>query len=206
MAERGRLLVLLDSVERLVEVVGAQVARWRRLAPQVHFLVTSHVPLGLDWEQRFPLEPLPLPSSVEDMDDNPCVRLFVDRARQVQPGFDPDTTQAAALVELIARLDGLPLAIELAAGRSHLLAPDDLLDRLDQRFRLLRRSQGYGAGRHGTLQAALDWAWEMLQPWEQAALAQCSVFRGGFDWAAVEAVIRLDDVRDAPWSGAPEPL
>ena len=199
LAERGRTLIVLDNVEQVAGLVAQLVSRWSPVAPEAQVLVTSQVPLGIKGEQRLPLGPLTLPDSVEELSGNPCVRLFLDRARQFNPGLELHTHHAEAVLQLIHQLDGLPLAIELAACRAHLMSPQELLDRLDQRFRILRRA-GSGQARHQTLRAALDLAWERLHPPEQEALAQCTVFRGGFDWSAVEAVVELSHFEASPWS------
>jgi len=198
-AERGRTLIVMDNVEQVVGLVARLVSQWRPLAPDAHVLVTSQVPLGIPGEQRLPLGPLTLPDSVEGLENNPCVRLFIDRARQVNPGLELHGHHAPSVLQLVHQLDGLPLAIELAACRAHLMGPQELLERLDQRFRILRRA-GPGPARHDTLRAALDLAWERLNPPEQEALAQCTVFRGGFDWPAVEAVVELSHLEASPWS------
>ena len=113
-----------------------------------------------------PLRPLPLPSHAHPSLKNPALQLFVDRARMVAPGFALTDANIATLTAIVSTLDGLPLAIELAASRVHLMPPQVLNERLSQRFRLLRRSRWSGPERHMTLRAALDWAWELLGPCE----------------------------------------
>ena len=150
-----------------------------------------------------PLAPLAVPEATAisgEMEDNPAVALFVDRAKAVQPGFALDSSNVGAVSELVRELDGLPLAIELAAARAQMFPPETQLAQISKRFRLLARPASSGPRRQATLLGALDWSWELLQPWEQTALAQCSVFREGFDWQAVEAVVDLSAFPDAPWS------
>ena len=173
---------------------------WER-AKNGAYLVTSQVPLGLPMEKRLPLMPLPMPSLdlEENFLSNPAVQLFVDRAQALRPSFKVDEENQEDICEILKDLDGLPLAIELAAARTHLMPVRELRERISDRFRLLRRPKNAGRDRHETLLAALDWSWSLLNPWQQAALAQCSLFHGGFDWNAVETVIDLEASDDAPW-------
>jgi len=198
----GSTLVIVDNAEQVIDILAPLLRDWWEQAPQARFVLTSQVPLGLSLEQRFPLAPLPTPTEADEAspDNNPAVQLFVNRAKLVQPSFELNLDNQADVQAIVDTLDGLPLAIELAAARAHLMPPASLLKRLDDRFRLLRRPAAAGPSRHTTLRAALDWSWELLSPWEQSALAQCSVFRGGFDWAAVEAVVALESWPEAPWS------
>jgi len=199
-ASRGEVLIILDNVEQVAEQTAKVIQQWRSQAPQAMFVLTSQVPLGLPMEQRMPLSPLPIPTDAAEDEESPAVQLFVDRAKAVKPDFAYTSDNAAEIIAIIKALDGLPLAIELAATRLHLMPPSVLREKLQQRFRLLRRHKRAGPTRHSTLHEAICWSWELLQPWEQSALAQCSVFRGGFDWDAVEAVVILDDFESAPWS------
>src|SRR5262249_53173739 len=118
--------------------------------------------------------------------------LFELRVRAHRPGFSPGPSDRALVEEIVKQLDGLPLAIELAAARLRILSLDQLRDRLRDRFKVLG---GGGRGRHATLETTLDWSWELLEPWEQSALAQASVFEGGFTLEAAEAVM---DLRECP--------
>lgn len=187
-AGRGRCLIDLDNFEQLVPHAVATVGPWLERAPEAAFVVTSRERLSLPGEAVQPVGPLPL--------DGPAIELFEARARALQPGFVLDTAQRGAVADLVALLDGLPLAIELAAARITVLSPAQLLARLGDRFRLLAgRSHG---GRQATLRATIDWSWQLLAAWEQAALEQCSAFDGGFTLAAAEAVIDL-----SAWSEAP---
>jgi predicted ATPase/DNA-binding winged helix-turn-helix (wHTH) protein/Tfp pilus assembly protein PilF len=198
----GSTLVLIDNAEQVIEVLAPLLRDWWEQAPDARFVLTSQVPLGLPLEQRFPLGPLPTTTEANEASahNNPAVQLFVNRAKLVQPSFELTPANQTDIQAIVDTLDGLPLAIELAAARAHLMPPASLLKRLDDRFRLLRRPAAAGPSRHTTLRAALDWSWELLSPWEQSALAQCSVFRGGFDWAAVEAVVTLESGPNAPWA------
>ena len=144
-----------------------------------------HVP----GEESFPLEPLPL-----EMD---AIDLFVARARAQKPDFVLGEANRAAVQEVVRLLDGLPLAIELAAARVSMLSPAQLVERMRDRFSLLAGASG-AAARQATLRAAIDWSWELLATWEQAALAQLSVFEGGFTLEAAEAVLELGAWPEAP--------
>jgi len=196
----GVTLIVIDNAEQVVEWVGPLVERWWKHATEACFVVTSQVPTGISMEQRMPLAPLPMPSAEDAGAPCPSVQLFVDRAQSVKPSFAQTPDNQADIAAIVRSLDGLPLAIELAASRIHLMSPATLHARLADRFRLLKRPKQAGSARHQTLQAALDWSWDLLEPWEQAALAQCSVFHGGFDWEAVEAVVDLSAEHEAPWS------
>ncbi len=181
LAARGRCLVLLDNFEQVVIEAPETVERWMQLAPDARFLVTSREVLGVPGEQVMRLAPL---------DDIDAVELLVERVRATAPHrrIRPDDPVVARIVE---RLDRLPLAIELAAARTTVLEPSDLLARLDDRFRLLASRQRSGPARQTTLRAVLDWSWDLLSPVEQRALAQLSVFEGFFTLSAVEAVLSL---------------
>ena len=188
-ATRGRCLVILDNFEQIVEHAEATVGRWADRASEAGFLVTSRERLHLAGEDVLPLEPLPL--------DSEGVELFTLRARAQRPDFALTPTNRAAVQRIVALLDGLPLAIELAAARIRVLSPAQLVERLTDRFALLAGARG-AADRQATLRGAIDWSWNLLLPWEQAALAQCSVFEGGFTLDAAEAVLDLSSWTDAP--------
>ena len=188
-AGRGRCLVVVDNFEQVAAHAPATVGRWLDRAGDATFLVTSREPLHLGGEQVFSIEPLGL--------DGEAVELFVARARAKQPDFAVVDTNSAAVREIVRLLDGLPLAIELAAARLGVLSLAQLVDRLRDRFRLLT-SRTTVDSRQATLKAAIDWSWNLLTPGEQAALAQCSVFQGGFNLDAAEAVLELTRWPEAP--------
>ncbi len=180
LASRGEGVVILDNFEQVTALAPATVLRWMRDAPLMTFMITSRERLSVRGE--FVLEVAPL----EGADG---VDLFCDRAQLADPNWinrDPDL-----LRELVTRLDGLPLAIELAAARVRVLSPGQILERLDQRFRLLRGRLGDDK-RRATMEGAIDWSWELLSTDERNALAELSVFRGGFTMEAAEAVIGTD--------------
>ena len=181
LARRGRLLVVLDDFDHLVPLAEETVGRWLELAPALRLLVTSRQALGIAGELRHEIAPL-LP------DD--ALELFAARVAAVAPGFQlTDATREVAR-EIVQRLDYLPLAIELAAARSVVLAPHEILGRLDRRLDLLRVGAGHRIGsRHSTLRDALDWSWSLLGEEERGALAALAVFEGGFSLAAAVAVL-----------------
>jgi predicted ATPase/class 3 adenylate cyclase/Tfp pilus assembly protein PilF len=188
-AARGRCLVVLDNFEQLLDHAGATVGRWLERAPHARFVATSRERLRLAGEQVFPLEPLPL--------DDDAIDLFVARAQARRPGFALSAGNREAVGRIVRLLDGLPLAIELAAARIGVLSPAQMVERMHDRFALLGGARGVVA-RQATLRAAIDWSWDLLAPWEQAALAQCAVFEGGFSLHAAERVIDLSSWPDAP--------
>ncbi|QKV97677.1 LuxR family transcriptional regulator [Streptomyces sp. NA02950] len=186
------LLLLLDNCEHVIDTAARLTETLLAHCPGVTVLATSREPLGVPGEVVRPLEPLP---------PIPAHQLFVERAGSVRPGFDPaaDPATAEAVAEICRRLDGLPLAIELAAARLRLLTPRQIADRLDDRFRLLTSGSRTVLPRQQTLRAVVDWSWELLDERERTVLRRASVFAGGWSLAAAEAVCA-----DAP-PGAAEP-
>lgn len=199
---RGRALLLLDNFEQIVQFAAETVGRWMDLAPEVSFLVTSRRRLGLAGERLVPIDPLPVPpadAAFDALSESPSAALFLDRARAVHPGLVVDAAQAGAIAQLVRLLDGLPLAIELAAARVRVLAPTKILERMGRRFDLLRGGHRGVSDRQVTLRGAIDWSWELLDLPAREAFAQLSVFEAGFDLEAAEAVLDLQRWPDAPW-------
>ncbi len=188
-AGRGRCLVILDNFEQVVEHAPATLGHWLDRAPDAAFMVTSRERLHLAGEEVFPIEPLPL-----EMD---AIELFATRARAQRPDFVLNDANRAAVAEVVRLLDGLPLAIELAAARVRVLSPAQLVERMRDRFSVLAGARG-PAARQATLRAAIDWSWDLLTSWEQDAFAQCSIFEGGFTLEAAEAVLNLSQWPQAP--------
>src|SRR5215831_18521589 len=189
---RARQLVLvLDNFE---QVIGAApvVAELLGAAPGVVALVTSRMVLRLTGEHEFPVRPLPVPPMAEgdaaDVQRCASVRLFVQRARAASAGFELTGANAGAVAEICRRLDGLPLAIELAAARVRLLPPQALASRLDERFSLLTGGPRDLPLRQQTLRNTLDWSRGLLPAAERALLARLGVFAGSFSLPAAEAV------------------
>ncbi|MCX5146917.1 AfsR/SARP family transcriptional regulator [Streptomyces sp. NBC_00320] len=173
-----RLLLVLDNCEHVIGAAAELAERLLTHCPGVRILATSREPLGVPGETVRPVDPLP---------PDPAHRLFADRAAAVRPGFTP-AEDPAAVAEICRRLDGLPLAIELAAARLRLLTPRQIADRLDDRFRLLTGGARTVLPRQQTLRAVVDWSWELLDEPERAVLRHLSVFAGGCDLPAAEAV------------------
>ncbi|MFD7629642.1 BTAD domain-containing putative transcriptional regulator [Streptomyces sp. NPDC059851] len=182
-----RLLIVLDNCEHVVGAAAELAELLLTHCPGVRILATSREPLAVPGETVRPVGPLP---------PDPAHRLFADRAAAVHPGFTPDG-DPAAVTEICARLDGLPLAIELAAARLRLLTPRQIADRLDDRFRLLSSGARTVLPRQQTLRAVVDWSWDLLDDQERTVLRRLSVFAGGCDLPAAEAVCADDtDVAD----------
>lgn len=186
----GDALVVLDNVERLAGFGPETIGRWLRDAARVRFLATSRVRLRLAGEVVHELGPLSLPQDAGDPARSQAVQLFVERARTVRPSFALTAENAASVADLVRQLDGIPLALELGASRMGVLSPARLLALLPRRLDVLSAGIRDPAARQGTLREAIDASWGLLEPWEQAALAQLSVFRGGFGLDAAEAVVR----------------
>uniref|UniRef100_UPI001E37BCC9 ATP-binding protein n=1 Tax=Streptomyces coriariae TaxID=2864460 RepID=UPI001E37BCC9 len=178
---RRRMLIVLDNCEHVVEAAARLVEELLARCPEVTVLATSREPLGVPGEVLRPLAPLP---------ERVALRLLADRGAAARPGFRPDADDdtAAACAEICRRLDGLPLAIELAAARLRMLTPRQIADRLDDRFRLLTSGSRTVLPRQQTLRAVVDWSWDLLDEDERDVLARLSVFARGCDLAAVEAV------------------
>jgi len=198
-----RLLLILDNCEHVVASCAALVARLLEACPGLRILATSQLPLGIAEETVWRVDTLTAPDPVAGtpteatlrlLGQADAVRLFVERAQAVQPGFLLSAENAAAVVAICRRLDGLPLALELAAARLHVLSVDDVLARLDDRFRLLRRGGRTVADRHQALQATMDWSYGILDPTEQALLRRLAVFAGGWELTAAEAVCAGEEV------------
>lgn len=193
-----RLLLVADNCEHVLNAVRPLLDGIARRAPGVTVLATSREHLGLAAEQVFPLAPLPLPAADEVLrgrSDSPSVQLFADRATRVRPSFTMTADNLLAVAEICRRLDGLPLAIELAAGRVGSLGLADLRDRLDRRLDLLG-GRAHDE-RHRTMRAVVDWSYGLLDDTERAVFAALAVFDGGFDLAAAEQVVGEDGVAHA---------
>jgi predicted ATPase/class 3 adenylate cyclase len=186
------LLLVLDNVEQVVEAAPA-VDRLLAAAPGLTVLATSRVPLHLAGEHEYHVSPLPLPqpdqlADVEALGECESVILLVERAAAVRPGFRVTEETAAVVADITARLDGLPLAIELAASRLKLLSPAELLERLGRRLPLLTGGARNVPERQRTLRAAIEWSHDLLGPEERRLFARLSVFAGGWTLTAAEAV------------------
>jgi predicted ATPase/class 3 adenylate cyclase len=191
-----RLLLVLDNFEQVLDAapgVGELLAR----SPELKVLATSREALGLHGEKEYPVPPLGLPDpehlpSTEALSQFEAVALFIDRATAVKPGFEVTNDNAPAIAEICARLDGLPLAIELAAARIKVLAPAAILKRLGHSLSLLAGGARDLPTRQQTLRGAIDWSYELLEEQERMLFARLSVFVGGFSLEAAEAVCNPD--------------
>ena len=190
-----RGLLVLDNFEQLMDQ-APKVGRWRLACPELRLLVTSRELLRLDGEVVLELGPLEL--TVPEDEDRPseALQLWSAARQRIDPSYSVSTDDEGALIEIVSRLDGIPLAIELAAARANLMSTQQLRDRLNRRFDVLRGRARDRSARRATMEGALDWSWELLEPAEQTALSQCSVFRGGFSLDGAEATVALDE--DAP--------
>ncbi len=186
-----RMLLLLDNVEHVV-AAAPQVADLVAACPLVDVLATGRAALRVDGEQELFVPPLaspaPTQSSVEDVARYPAVDLFVQRARALAPDFALTPATAPTVAAICRRLDGLPLAIELAAARIKLLSPRALLDRLDDRLHVLSGGPSHLPEKQRTLRSALDWSYNLLAPDEQDLFGRLAVFAGGCTLEAVEAI------------------
>ncbi|WP_307795237.1 AfsR/SARP family transcriptional regulator [Actinacidiphila acididurans] len=184
------LLLVLDNCEHVIDAAAALAERLLAACPGVSVLATSREPLGVPGELVRPLDPLPEPTAL---------RLLADRGAAARPGFSVEDDPVAC-AELCRRLDGLPLAIELAAARLRSLSPRQLADRLDDRFRLLTGGSRTLLPRQQTLRAVVDWSWDLLDDAERVLLRRLAVFRGGWTLEAAETICA--DPEGAGGSGA----
>lgn len=192
------MLLLLDNFEQVAQAAPA-IEQVLHHCSQVKALVTSRAALHLPAEQQFPVPSLPTPDlkrlpDSEAISQYPAVVLFVQRARELMPHFQLTEANAATLAEICVRLDGLPLAIELAAARIKVLSPKSLLPRLSHSLQVLTRGLPTQLARQQALRNTIEWSYSLLNPWEQCLFRLCAVFSGGFTLSAVEAIIaRLDN-------------
>ena len=187
---RQQLLLVMDNCEHVLDAAAELCAALLGVADDIRILVTSREPLGLPEEARYRLAPLALPdpNAPECLAQTEAVTLFAERARQLNPGFVVDGDSGPMVARLVRHLDGMPLAIELAAARVEALGLTQLLDRLDDRFRLLVSANRTAAARQRSLEAAVDWSYQLLTEDEQRVFRRLSVFPGPFTLDAAEAV------------------
>ncbi|HXL94172.1 MAG TPA: adenylate/guanylate cyclase domain-containing protein [Streptosporangiaceae bacterium] len=187
-------LLLLDNCEHLIGAVARLCGRITSQCRQVRIMATSREPLGIGGERVYRVASLSLPGS-DDGDAAPseAVQLFMDRARAQDPGFVLDEAAGPLVASVCRRLDGIPLAIELAAARLSSMSLGQVSTRLDQRFRLLTGGSRNAMPRQQTLQATVDWSFSLLSEPERATLRRLSVFAGGFELEGAEAVCALPD-------------
>ncbi|MFD1543232.1 BTAD domain-containing putative transcriptional regulator [Nonomuraea guangzhouensis] len=198
--EGRRVLLVLDNCEHVVSAVAVLADRLLGACPDLRILATSRESLAIGGESLYPIPPLEWPAvTVDDPRTYPAVRLFIERAVSVRPGFVPDEGGLATVIEICARLDGMPLAIELAAARMRALSVEQIAAKLDDRFRLLTSGSRTALPRHRTLQAVVDWSWDLLSVRERDLAMLLAAFPGGATLDALEAVSGPEaaDVLDA---------
>ena len=196
-----RLLLILDNCEHLVAACAFLAADLLRSCPDVHILASSREPLNVAGEQTYRVSSLSLPDpkrvqTAEGLSQYEAVRLFIERAQAVQPAFTVTDANAPAVAQVCFRLDGIPLAIELAAARVRSLSVEQINTRLDQRFRLLTGGSRVALPRQQTLRALIDWSYDLLTEAEKVLLCRLSVFAGGWTLKAAETVCAGEAVED----------
>lgn len=192
-------MLVLDNFEHVAEEGGGIVRRLLEQVPSLTCLVTSRRHLGLECERVFPVLPLPVPAwpgTPERLMEFPSVQLFVDRAQAARPDFQVTDRNAPSVAGICEKLEGIPLALELAAAWSLTLTPAQMLNRLERRFDLLSSRRSDISPRHRTLRAAIEWSYRLLTPDLQRFFAALSVFRGGWTLEAAEAVCRQEGTLD----------
>ncbi|HEX9776187.1 MAG TPA: adenylate/guanylate cyclase domain-containing protein [Actinomycetota bacterium] len=187
------LLLILDNCEHLLVAAGALAEKIVRACPGVTIIATSREPLAVEGERVWPVTSLAIPQRDDAIDAAAAatiasISLFADRALAARPDFEVTEENAAAIGEICRRLDGVPLAIELAAARVRTAAPADIAARLDERFRLLRSGRRTAMERHQTLRATVEWSYDLLDDDERLLFDRLSVFSGGFSLEAAEAI------------------
>jgi predicted ATPase len=191
-------LLVLDNCEHLLDGCAVLVSKLLAAAPGLRVLVTSRQPLRLEGEWVLSLAPLSVPDPgllpAGNLSEFEAVQLFVQRAQAVLPAFEVTGANRTVVASICRRLDGLPLAIELAAAWLRVLSAEQILSRLDDQLRLLRTGSRAAPERQRTLQTSLDWSYRLCSPEQQAMWARMSVFAGGFDLVAVERVCGGDGI------------
>lgn len=194
----GRHWLIVDNCEHVADPTAALLADLLGSSEQLTVLATSNGQLHVPGEVVYPVQPLPLPTASDEPSivlDSASARLFADRATAADPGFSVGPTNARDVADLCRRLDGLPLAIELAAARARAFSPAELLARLDDRFTLLA-DEGQGSGsRHVSLEAALRWSYDLLEDDERVLFDRCGVFPGAFDYDTAAAIMAYPPLR-----------
>ncbi len=192
------VVIVLDNCEHVIDDAARFCEQVIRYCPRVRFLATSREPLGIEGERVYRVPSMSLPPrdaiSAADLAGSDSVKLFVERARAHAPGFVLDDAAAPFVATICRRLDGIPLALELAAARLSSMSLRHLSERLDQRFRLLTGGSRNALPRQQTLQATVDWSFDLLSPAEREAMRRLSVFAGGFELEAAEAICAADEI------------
>jgi len=192
-----QLLLILDNCEHVLGAAGQVVAEILRAAPNVHVVASSREPLQVAGEQVVPVRPLELPQEggtepLPQVRQNEAIALFTERAAAASGAFEVSASNRATVVALCRRLDGLPLAIELAAVRTRVLSVEQILERIGDRFALLTAGDRAALPRHQTLRLAIDWSFDLLTEPEQVLMRRLCVFAGRFHFEDVEGICALD--------------
>ncbi|MBZ0135478.1 MAG: tetratricopeptide repeat protein [Planctomycetes bacterium] len=199
---RRPMLLVLDNFEQLAAHSDVLVGEWRRRAPHVTFMITTRALLGLKGEQEYELRPMSAPEgddvTPEQLMRFESVALFVQRAQEADKRFQLDDRNAADVARICTDLEGIPLAVELAASRVKLMKPAQIVKRLEKKFELLKSTRRDTGMRQRTLYDALEWSFDLLTDWERSAFLQCCAFQGGFLLEAAESVTDLSAFPDAP--------
>ena len=190
------LLLVVDNCEHVLDAASAAIKFLLDACPKLRIVATSRESLGVPGEAQLRVPSLGLDGDSDDPRQSEAARLFMDRASAVRPDFAPSAEELSDIVRICTRIDGIPLGLELAAARLRSMSTADLADRLDQSFRILSGSAKAALPRQRTLYATIDWSYDLLKPPEQAMFRRLSVFTGGFDLAAAEAVCVGDGVED----------
>lgn len=195
-----KLLLVLDNCEHLIEACAAMVDKLLRDCPAVTVLGTSREALGVAGERAWLLLPLTLPeqglsSDARDILHSEAARLFIERAADTLPGYQPGEAEAPAIGQICLSLGGIPLAIELAAARMNLLSAQEIAGRLDRRFSLLTGGRRTTLPRHQTLRAAIEWSYDLLGESEQVLFRRLTIIAGSFTLEAAEAMCANKDIR-----------
>jgi predicted ATPase/DNA-binding winged helix-turn-helix (wHTH) protein len=197
----NQLMLVLDNCEHVVDAAARMAEALLRTNPAARVIATSREPLRTEGEWVYPVQPLAVPAEGSPDGEDPlrygAVRLFVKRARAAAPSFSPDARGMASMAGICRRLDGIPLAIELAAARAATLGIEGLAAGLDDCFRLLTGGRRTALARHQTLRATLDWSYELLTEPERVVLRRLAVFAGGFTLQAASTVVADDEIAAA---------
>jgi predicted ATPase/class 3 adenylate cyclase/Tfp pilus assembly protein PilF len=206
---RPPTVLLLDTFDRVRGESAAAVAAWVARAPRSVFVLTTRATAGVAGEREVRVGPLGAPGEIArgpgaagKAGASEAVRLFVDRAREARPDFRLTDENAPDVAAICTELEGLPLAVELAAARIRVISAADMVKKLGQKFQLLRTSRQDTSRRQQTLAGAIEWSWDQLSAWEQSAFLQASAFVGGFHEEAAARVLDLSAHPEAPAPGA----
>ncbi len=193
-----QLLLVLDNLEHVIAATQ-QIAELLSRCPQLHLLVTSRTPLKINHEYEFPLGPLSVPEANLNLDlaiNHPAIAFFVNKAKKTDPGFQMTKDNVATILAICRKVEGIPLAIELAAARTRIMSPAELLKRLEYALDVLASASRDLPERHQTLRTTIDWSYSLLDKSEKILFRRLAVFSGGFTIEGIEAVC-FDNKKEA---------